>query len=359
MLVYPHPLDYVAGIKYTLTDYKVNRTYTPTPDTFHVEEIVDFEKLGYNTEKGEYAVIRLEKKNLETLKALIILARALDIPVENLYILGLKDKHAYTVSYVFIRKTLLDYSKLPVVKSNLKAEFTGYVRVKPSIKHHIGNKFTIIVDNVEEIHVEGFKNIVKQVEVFGLPSYYGYQRFGFHRCNSHLLGKYFLLQREDLFADELLARLHLYEDLAVVIKRLLRNYKGLHYESIYLKNTSMGYYSERYYSLLQNAYLSYLFNLLLNTIIEKFGWNSLDQEYPSPGCLNNAIKLYNDIFEREFVKLAELKPTRCYYRRGLFRPLNNNIEFSNSVLRYEFLLERGMYATIVLREIFKDNLVLN
>lgn len=360
MLIYPHPLDYVTGIKYTLTDYKINKVYTLTPETFHVEEIVDFEKMGYSAEKGEYAVVKLIKRNLETLRAIDVLSKNLGIPVENFYVFGLKDKSAHTVSYVFVRKTLLDYSKLPLETESLKAEFKGFVRVKPSLSYHIGNKFTIIIRDADEKHVEILKDIVRKIVVYGLPSYYGYQRFGFHRCNSHLLGKHTLLRREDLFANELLSKIYLYEDLAVVFKRLLKNYRGLRYESAYLRSFTTNTRSQRYakyFSLLRGAYSSYLFNLLLSSIIEKSGWSSLNQKYPSIGCLGRAVELYSNILEVEYLEPCDLKFTPCYYRNGLFKPVNNSIKLSSGILRYEFQLERGMYATIVLREIFKDNLV--
>lgn len=362
MLAYPHPLDYVTGVKYTLTDYKINRTFTPTPENFYVEELVDFENLGYSIEKGEYAVIKLVKRNLETLKALNILAKTLDIPVGNFYIFGLKDKDARTVSYVFTRRTLINPSCLPVETKSLRAELIGYVRVKPSTKHHVGNKFTIVINNVSEHDVETFKNIVERIEVFGLPSYYGYQRFGFHRGNTHLLGKYLLLLREDLFADELLRRLYPYEDTAVTVKRFLGDFRGLYYERLYLREatgSSRSSLREKYFSLLRDAYSSYLFNLLLNKVIERSGWSYLDREYPSLGCAESSIELYRDILVLEGLRLSDLRLLPCHYRHGLFRPLRSAIRTTKNTIHYEFLLKRGMYATIVLREIFKDNLLLS
>ncbi len=362
MLTYPHPLDYVVGIKYALISSRINKIFTPTPENFYVEELVDFESMGYNAEKGEYAVIQVEKRHIETLRALEVLAKALNIPVENLHIMGFKDKAAHTKSYVFIRRTILDYSKLPLEKRGLRADLVGYVRVKPLIKYHLGNKFTIIVNDVGREDIEVFKDIVKQIEIHGLPSYYGYQRFGYHRCNSHILGKHLLFSREDLFADELLTKIYLYEDTASIAKRLLKDYRDLRHENAYLKRRSICTHNslcKKYITILRDAYSSYLFNLLLNTIIEKRGWNYLDQEFPAPGCIETSIPLYSTLLEIEGLKLLDLRVLPCYYRHGLFKPEHNIIKISNSTLHYEFILKRGMYATIVLRELFKDNLVLN
>jgi len=362
VLTYPHPLDYVVGIKYTLTSTRVNKIFKPTPENFYVEELVDFESIGYNAEKGEYAVILVEKHNIETLRALEVLARALNIPVENLRIMGFKDKAAHTKSYVFIRRTILDYSKLPLEKRGLRADLVGYVHVKPSIKYHLGNKFTIIISDVRREDIEVFKDIVKQIEIHGLPSYYGYQRFGYHRCNSHILGKHLLFSREDLFADELLTKIYLYEDPALVVKRFIRYYRDLRYENAYLRGEFMctcNSLCKKYINILRNAYSSYLFNLLLNTIIEKWGWNYLDQGLPTPGCIETSIPLYSTLLEIEGLKLSDLRALPCYYRHGLFKPEHGTIRIINGTLHYEFILKRGMYATIVLRELFKDNLVLN
>jgi len=317
--------------------------------------------MGFGAEKGEYVVIKLEKRGLETLRAVSLLARTLDIPAENLYIFGLKDKEASTISYVFARRALIDSSRLPVEMKNLKAEIIGYTRIKPTPRYHVGNKFTIVVESVDESDIETFKSIVRRIEDFGLPSYYGYQRFGYHRSNSHILGKYLLLLREDLFADELLRRLYPHEDSRVYLKRILRDYRDLHYEELYIKidkgDTS---YTplRKYLSILRDAYSSYLFNLLLNNVIEKLGWDQLNRDYPLPGCVEHAESLYSDLFKFEVLETSVLKHLLCYYRRGLFKPLQSVIRVSASTIRYEFLLSRGMYATIVLREVFKDNLSL-
>jgi tRNA pseudouridine13 synthase len=361
-LTYPHPLDYVVGIKYTLTNNKINKIFKPTPENFYVEELLDFESMGYNAEKGDYAVIQLEKYNIETLKALEVLARTLNIPVENLHIMGFKDKNAHTKSYVFIRRTILDYSKLPLEKRCLRADLVGFIRVKPSIKHHLGNKFTIIITNVKREDIEVFKDIVRQIEIYGLPSYYGYQRFGYHRCNSHILGKHLLFLREDLFADELLTKIYLYEESALIAKRFLRDYHDLRYENLYLKKGCISVHDgvcKKYITILRDAYSSYLFNLLLNIVIEKWGWSQLDQDFPAPGCKETSIPLYSTLLKIEGLKFLDLRLLPCYYRHGLFKPEHSTIKISNNTLYYEFTLKRGMYATIVLRELFKDNLVLS
>jgi len=358
MLVYPHPLDYATGIKYSVVDKSLGVEYTVSPDSFIVEEIVDFEKTGFNNERGEYAVLRVLKVNTETFKALELVSSKLGIPVGNIIFFGIKDKNATTKSYFFIKSQLLDPSLLPIETRGVKIELVGFTKKKPSRSIFQGNKFTVIIETGRVEVVKTLREIVDIISTTGIPSYYGYQRFGVKRCNSHLLGKLLLLKREDLFADVLLRTIHLLEDPDVSLRRLLGVYRGLIYEEHYISSKlGMGMTSlaKKTHNILVDAYASYLFNLLLNKIIETSGLNRLATSLPMPGCLN-ATDYYSDIFYLESLKPSVIKLLPCFHRPGLFKPRNNVVYTRGDSIIYEFELEPGMYASIVLRELFKDKL---
>ncbi|MEM0003743.1 MAG: tRNA pseudouridine(13) synthase TruD [Desulfurococcaceae archaeon] len=359
MQIYPHPLDYVTGIKYVVTDDFLPFEYSITPETFHVKELVNLDQMGFNTEKGEYAVLKMIKRDIEMFKAIEYISSRLNVPASNIYFYGLKDKDATTESYLFIKSSLIDKAHLPLTGKNLKVELVGYTSIKPRKTHFKGNYFRVTMCNTCGDSEFLLKKIVKTLVEKGLPSYYGYQRFGYRRYNSHILGKYILLGREDLFAEQFLKTIYPRESFDSTVNRLAGNYDRLFYEKTYA-NAKMGsgvrVALKKLHSILLDAYASYLFNLLLNQLIELKGFNAFNSKLPMPGC-DSGWKVYEQVIRNEGLDPAALRYLPCFHRNGLFKPLNNVINKQGECLIYEFQLEPGMYASIVLREIFKDKLV--
>ncbi len=56
----------------------------------------------------------------------------------------------------------------------------------------IGNKFRILIRDTEnpENDVKTAKNVLSKLETVGVPNYYGWQRFGKNRPNTHRVGEY-------------------------------------------------------------------------------------------------------------------------------------------------------------------------
>lgn len=54
-----------------------------------------------------------------------------------------------------------------------------------------GNKFQILIRDIDDIEksAEIANNILKELEVTGVPNYFGWQRFGKPRTNTHLVGE--------------------------------------------------------------------------------------------------------------------------------------------------------------------------
>ncbi|ADV65393.1 tRNA pseudouridine(13) synthase TruD [Desulfurococcus mucosus] len=362
-VLYPHPLDYVTGLKYCLTDLKVGCWYRVSPDTFRVREIVDAEGFTHQAPRGRdgYIVLRVVKRGVDTFEALRLLSRRLGIPVGNIYFHGLKDRNATTTSYFYVKRLLVDETVFPLEEKGVSYEIAGYTRSKPHPGLFKGNEFEVVVDGVNRSQQESLIRITGLIEMHGLPSYYGYQRFGVRRHNTHLLGKFFLKHYEDLFAKHLLETVYPFEDFEAVLKRVRRNYVGLHYENLYAETRYSGrglsMVVEALHGIIVDAYAGYLYNLLLNKVVEEKGYKGLDEEYPMPGC-SGAIQLYSDIFKAEDVDPAEAKRLPCFHRRGLFKPLNTRVSCSGGSCRLVFSLGPGLYATVVLRELFKENLIL-
>jgi tRNA pseudouridine synthase D (TruD). len=59
--------------------------YSITPETFHVKELVNLDQMGFNTEKGEYAVLKMIKRDIEMIKAIEYISNRLNVPASNIY----------------------------------------------------------------------------------------------------------------------------------------------------------------------------------------------------------------------------------------------------------------------------------
>ncbi|MCD6301152.1 MAG: tRNA pseudouridine(13) synthase TruD [Staphylothermus sp.] len=328
--------------------------------SFIVEELIDWKKLGFDKKDGNYLVLKITKKDMDTFQAIRIISRTVNIPEKNLYILGLKDRDSKSIQYVFINKHLIDKpSDLVIYNDNLDIEPIGFTRIKPGKKHLIGNRFTLVVNEVREY--EKAKQLMNIITENGLPSYYGYQRFGVKRPNTHLLGKYIILGRTDLFGKELLRSIYPLESIHSIIGRRLGRYHKLYYEKVFSQSKNPEKALRTLLSILNELYIdafsSYLYNLLLNKIIDLHGWNELNNLYPMPGCVDSK-KYYEDILEKEGITYDVLiKYTKCWYRRGLFKPINPRVSVENGILFISFELEKGYYASIIMRELFKENLL--
>lgn len=363
--IYPHPLDYVSGLKYSLTSLSVNHEYRITPSSFIVREVIDegylVKRVDLHGREG-YIVVRVVKRGLDTFEALRILSRKLDIPVENIHFHGLKDKNATTTSYFYIKRLLVDERIFPIQGDKVVFEIAGYTRFKPGREIFKGNEFEVLIQGLDERQQEVMKKILELISRHGLPAYYGYQRFGVKRYNTHLLGKYVVKRRENCFSRILLDTMYPGEDLEAIVKRIRRDFTGFYYEGRYVRAGYNGLGLKNVLRALNeiiiDAYAGYLYNLLLNKIIEEKGFVDLDKEYPMPGCIES-IELYSGIFSEEGLTLEEARSLPCYYRNGLFKPLNTRMSCAGDVCRLVFMLEPGLYATIVLRELFKEKLVLN
>ncbi len=363
---YLHPLDYVIGAKYYLTDKRVSVEYRVSSKNFYVEEIVDWDRLGYSDSKGHYMVFKLVKWDTDTLSVLNDLERTTGIPMNNFIVLGLKDRDAWVQQYVFIKRELIDqdlFSK-PLIRDRYRFEFYGYVARKPRTNSLLGNRFTVVIEDLGDRDYEVLSEIVKQLSIHGLPSYYGFQRFGVKRVNTHLLGKYLVLGRIDLFAHELLYGLYPNDNVYSIINRLKRVFpSSMVYERIFYRSRdpfkAVSRIREIVRDLYIDAYVSYLYNMLLNKVIESMGWSGLDRDYPTIGCIDYFDTYYRDILLNEEIPESRLYLFKCWFRYGLFKPMDIVLKKDRGGVRLSFELKKGFYASIVLREVFKENYIVS
>ncbi len=158
---------------YSLGHSSIDFHFKQTPRDFVVEEIPLYEF----SNEGEHLVIFVRKKNLSTSEMLGIFARYLGIKNRDIGYAGLKDKHAMTKQYISIHKqheTALENFEHEGIKILSKV----YHNNKIKIGHLKANRFYIKLKKVNPTSALKLDEALKNISKFGIPNYFGYQRFG-------------------------------------------------------------------------------------------------------------------------------------------------------------------------------------
>jgi tRNA pseudouridine13 synthase len=151
-------------------------------EDFFVQEIPLYEPTG----QGEHIYCEIQKIGQSTFDVVNRMARELNIPRHNIGFAGMKDAKAVTRQTLSILGATDDQVKalsLPGVQI-LSATRHGN---KLRLGHLKGNRFAIRIRNVEPTDVIKAEAIVRILEKRGLPNFFGEQRFGI-RQNNDLLG---------------------------------------------------------------------------------------------------------------------------------------------------------------------------
>ncbi len=154
-------------------------------EDFVVSEVLHQKTLDSISNQDGYAVYKLTKSGIDTNHALDLVFKKTGA---RLKALGLKDAHANTLQYVCSmaqNKSIVKYSD-----GKILLEQIGFAKKPLSAKDMIGNHFVIRVDGAND-------TITKFSEWDKVLNFYGYQRFGSKRPVTHLIGKAIIQKRFD------------------------------------------------------------------------------------------------------------------------------------------------------------------
>jgi len=393
------------------------------PEDFLVEEItpegyvVNESLRSLSRGRGPYTLAVLKKICRDLLPTIALLQRRLSAKVS---FAGIKDRRAVTYQLISISRPLTE----PIRLSNLEVWGVGTSRWEVRPGELKGNRFTI---TIRSLNCEGTP-VDTLCRLSWLPGYFGHQRFGTTRPNTHKVGmhivrgdfegavKEFLAEpyegeprqifcfRENLKATwdlqsalSSIPNLLLYE--REVIRALLSGSDHLH---------SLESLPKRLLRLFVDAYRSYLFNLALSERWANYGLNyidlgdtvsildnSLNPSRPIKATCSNLEKLrklvdskravllmpvlgsnlhleginhqiYSKILDREKISPCDFANVVGMAFRGGMRPAvfypsgleilsrsGDELNPGKTKITVRFMLPRGFYATILLREIMK------
>lgn len=168
---------------YSLSHSSIDFHFKQTPRDFVVEEVPLYEFCG----EGEHLVLFVRKKGISTLELVSMIAKYLGIKNKEIGYAGLKDKHAMTKQYISLHKKYEE--KMDTFEhADVKILSKTYHNNKIRIGHLNGNKFYIKLKKVNPTSAQKIDEALKNIASFGMPNYFGYQRFGTDG-NNHIDGE--------------------------------------------------------------------------------------------------------------------------------------------------------------------------
>lgn len=163
-------------------------------EDFYVEEIPETEPTG----SGPNTWIFIEKIGRNTLDVLLDIAREYKLSRKRMGFAGMKDKAARTRQWICVSN--IEPENLQGLEEklyNVKVLKITKNQKKLRIGQLIGNKFKILIRNTHDPAKDAITahEILSDLTQTGVPNYYGYQRFGKKRPNTHVVGR-FLIQND-------------------------------------------------------------------------------------------------------------------------------------------------------------------
>jgi len=156
-----------------------------------------------------YTTFILQKNNKDTFEAINLLSKTLKIPTSKFSYSGLKDKRSISLQQIAIKgdygKDLLNLRIPDISISNIQ-----YSSKPIRIGSNKGNYFVITIRAIEKEadFNDNATNLLNLISEFGFLNYYGLQRFGTFRPNSHLIGQYLLKGEFKSVFDEFVLQLY-------------------------------------------------------------------------------------------------------------------------------------------------------
>lgn len=241
--------------------------------------------------KDKFTIFNLIKVNRDTFNAIGKISKALKIPYDLFNYSGLKDKNSISVQRVSIKGNYIE--KLRKLKIN-DIFIRGIHPARKPIKlgSHRGNNFTIVLRNLvpNKNLKSNIEKFIKFLNEFGFPNYFGLQRFGNYRPNSHIVGRSLLEANFKKAFEEIVSTTYSTESLeSKIVRREFRHTgnlekaygefpKNLTYERNLINcliNNPEDYEGciktlhSDLIKLLISSFQSYLFNRMLSIRVEK------------------------------------------------------------------------------------------
>lgn len=175
-----------------------------TPEDFVVQEIgldgsiapLEPTAQEYPDQSGKFTVFFLVKRNLDSIQAIRKLSRSMGVSYKRFSYAGIKDRRAVTSQRVSFRGAPQELLGREISAVQVLHPHRATKTVVPGALQ--GNRFTITIREVEQTtkkaltYVESIHQEIQNAG--GALNFFGPQRFGIIRPNTHLIGKQLVLE---------------------------------------------------------------------------------------------------------------------------------------------------------------------
>lgn len=175
-------MNHIKTYAYNHTPLKFD--FQQTIERFFVEEVPLYSSTG----TGNYLYLKIKKTDMSTWKLITVLAKATGLEERDIGYAGLKDKSATTIQYISLPKNYEKELNKNLTTEKIEILERSYNKAPIKIGQLKGNRFSIILHDINESDAKFFNTTAKKMQVNGIPNYYGYQRFG-EDSRSFLQGK--------------------------------------------------------------------------------------------------------------------------------------------------------------------------
>ncbi len=173
----------------------VNFHFNKNSDNFVVEEI----PLYPFAHTGEWLMLKIRKKDLTTPEMIKRISQKTGISQREIGYAGLKDKDGMTIQWISVPRkhrekiNAFEDRQIKILEQDLH-------RNKLKIGHLKGNRFFVRLKKVLPVDAKKIDNVLKEIKKYGMPNFFGYQRFGkfgdnFEQAKELINGEKFIKNR--------------------------------------------------------------------------------------------------------------------------------------------------------------------
>jgi tRNA pseudouridine13 synthase len=321
------------------------------PEDFIVEEIPAYEPSG----TGEHLFIHLTKTGITTKEVQKVLARIFNTKRRDVEFAGIKDKHAIASQYFSV---WLQANQNPELAYNLEEELPVTINSfkfherKLKKGHLRGNQFNIKILNPEvnlDEAITRVTEIKEKASQQGIPNFYGDQRFGIEGDNPQQGLE--ILKGERKVQNKWLRQF------------LLASFQSYLFNYYMVKRIKTGLFSELMTGDIAKKYDTGGIFIVEEQETEQKRFDNKEICFTGPmfgkkmtQAKGEAFDFENSILEENEVTPEELKKAKLTgtRRAGIILPSIEAVKEEDGI-RVKFQLPKGSFATIVLREIMKND----
>lgn len=323
-----------------------------SPEFFKVTEIPQYLPSG----EGQHIYINITRESLSTKEVISSLCELFKITDKDVGSAGLKDKHAQTTQWLSLslgatasleETQKLIEKELPALRINTIDRHINKLKTG----HLLGNKFEILVIDVDDQAIDKANTLYSLLQKTGFPNFYGPQRFGSKgdnaevgklvltgekKCKRHWMKKLYLSAYQSLLFNQWLVNRIERQDFDKLITgdSLVKDGGGRSFpfdiEREHLKEFKQ-------------------FEITYTGPIYGYKVNGPDEL---------ALTYEDKIFNSENIDIAEYKKNKLFGTRREARVFPKDFEILSRPegILFTFSLSAGCYATSILREFMKNDL---